>query len=145
MTIYFYGQAGHWGEFSNFAPYGFAHDGLYWPTAEHYFQAMKFEGTQHEAEVRRASRPHDAARIGRDRTRPLRADWECVKDDVMRKAVWAKFSAHDELGALLLSTGDQPIIENAPSDYYWGYGADGTGRNMLGRILVETRERLRGR
>ena len=61
----------------------------------------------------------------------------------MRKAVWAKFTTHKDLKSLLLSTGDNEIVENAPGDYYWGCGADGSGRNMLGRILMETRERLK--
>jgi N-glycosidase YbiA len=145
MTVYFYQRAGQWGAFSNFAPAGFAQCGRYWPTAEHYFQAMKFAGTAHEEEIRRARRPHDAARMGRERTRPLRSDWEGVKDEVMRTAVRGKFSNHEELKALLISTCDRLIVENAPGDYYWGCGADGTGRNMLGRILMETRDWLRGR
>ena len=44
---------------------------------------------------------------------------------------------------LLLSTGDEPIVENARGDYYWGCATDGSGKNMPGRILVETREKLR--
>jgi len=143
MTIYFYGRTNEWGEFSNFAHFAFELDGKTWPTAEHYFQAMKFAGTKHEEDIRKAARPNDAARLGRQRSRPLRKDWESVKDDVMRRAVWAKFSAHAELKALLLSTGNETIVENAPGDYYWGCGADGSGKNMLGRILVETRVRLR--
>jgi ribA/ribD-fused uncharacterized protein len=143
MAIYFYGRAAAWGEFSNFAHFSFELDGSWWPTAEHYFQAKKFEGTDHEEEIRRARRPSDAARLGRQRSRPLRKDWEGVKDDVMRKAVWAKFNAHRGLRELLLSTTDEPIIENAPGDYYWGCGADGTGKNMLGAILMEVRQRFR--
>lgn len=143
MTIYFYGRTNKWGEFSNFAHFPFELDGKSWPTSEHYFQAMKFAGTEHEEAIRVAKRPNEAARIGRQRSRPLRRDWEGVKDDIMRRAVWAKFSTHADLSSLLLSTGDEDIVENAPGDYYWGCGADGSGKNMLGRILVETRERLR--
>jgi ribA/ribD-fused uncharacterized protein len=143
MTIYFYGRTNEWGEFSNFAHYPFKLDGKSWPTSEHYFQAMKFAGTEHEEEIRRAKRPNDAARMGRQRSRPLRQNWESVKDDVMRKAVWAKFNTHEDLKSLLLSTGDEELIENALGDYYWGCGADGSGKNMLGRILMETRERLK--
>jgi len=84
-----------------------------------------------------------AAEMGRERHRPLRADWEAVKDDVMRRAVRRKFETHADLRALLLSTGDADIIENAPRDYYWGCGATGTGKNMLGRILMEVRAALR--
>jgi hypothetical protein len=81
--------------------------------------------------------------MGRERKRPLRSDWESVKDDVMRRAVRCKFARHDGIRAILLRTGDDEIVENAPSDYYWGCGADGSGRNMLGQILMEVRAELR--
>lgn len=42
----------------------------------------------------------------------------------------------------MLATGDEDIVENAPSDYYWGCGADGSGKNMLGKILMEVRNTL---
>lgn len=81
--------------------------------------------------------------MGRDRQRPLRLDWEQVKDDIMRRAVLRKFETHADLRDILLSTGDEPIVENSPIDYYWGCGADGSGKNMLGQILVEVRDILR--
>lgn len=81
--------------------------------------------------------------MGRDRKRPLRADWEKVKDDIMRRGVLGKFETHADIRALLLATGNEPIIENAPSDYYWGCGQDGTGQNKLGKILTEVRNLLR--
>lgn len=143
MPIYFYGTQGEYGAFSNFARYGFALDGQYWTTSEHYFQAQKFAGTAHAQAVARARTAKEAAAIGRDRARPLRADWEQVKDDIMRRAVRQKFAAHPALQALLLGTDGEPIIEAAPHDAYWGAGADGTGKNMLGRILMEVRAELR--
>lgn len=144
MTIYFYSTRDAHGGFSNFSRHGFSLDGAWWPTSEHYFQAQKFAGTEHAEAVRRARTPKEAAELGRDRRRPLRADWEQVKDDVMRAAVRAKFRAHADLRAELLATGDEELVENAPGDYYWGCGADGSGRNMLGRILMELRAELRG-
>lgn len=145
MTIYFYSaREVPYGCFSNFSHHGFAMDGVYYKTSEHYFQAMKFQHSPPDMEaVRRAATPKEAARIGRERSRPLRADWETVKDDVMRAGVLAKFETHAEIRALLLETGDEEIVENAPRDDYWGCGADGTGKNMLGKILMETRAILR--
>jgi len=70
---------------------------------------------------------------------PLRKDWESAKDEIMRRAVLKKFETHADIREILLGTGDEPIVENAPGDFYWGCGADGTGKNMLGRILVEVR------
>jgi ribA/ribD-fused uncharacterized protein len=146
MPVYFYSaRDAEFGCLSNFSPHGFELDGLYWPTSEHYFQAQKFAGTRHVEEVRRARTPKLAANMGRERNRPLRSDWEQVKDDLMRKAVLRKFETHAEIRAILLGTGDEEIVEAAPGDYYWGCGADGSGKNMLGIILMEVRETLRAR
>lgn len=143
MAIYFYRTTEEYGCFSNFSNHGFFLDGKYWPTSEHYFQAQKFMGTIHEEEVRLAQSPMDAANMGRDRKKPLRNDWEEVKNDVMRRAVFCKFKTHKDICELLLSTGDEEIIEKTTHDYYWGCGIEGTGMNMLGKILMEVREKLR--
>lgn len=143
-VIKFYRTGDAYGEFSNFAAFPIQLKGVEWPTTEHYFQAQKFAGTQHEEAVRFADSPMTAAKMGRERSRPLRADWESVKDDIMREAVLAKFEQHPTLLGLLLSTGDAEIIEHTKNDAYWGDGGDGSGLNMLGRILMEVRQRLGG-
>ncbi len=74
----------------------------------------------------------------------MRSDWDTVKDNVMRKACWAKFTQHDELKTMLVETGELYIAENSPRDSYWGLGAKGDGLNMLGRILLEIRAFLTG-
>lgn len=63
----------------------------------------------------------------------------------MFQAVLRKFETHEELRDILLGTGDEKIVENAPGDYYWGCGADGSGQNKLGKILMRVRNRLRQR
>ncbi|MEU4622082.1 NADAR family protein [Actinoplanes sp. NPDC023801] len=144
VTIYFYGaDEVPYGCFSNFSVHGFDLEGCWWPTAEHYFQAQKFAGTRHADAVRRAPDPLRAAELGRDRGRPLRRDWVRVKDDVMRRAVLAKFQAHADIRAVLLDTGDETIVEDTDTDHYWGRGRTGAGKNMLGRILMRTRTQLR--
>lgn len=143
MTIYFYSTTDTYGAFSNFAAYPFLLDGLRWPTSEHYFQAAKFAGTAYAEQIRTAKTPKLAAAWGRARTIPLRADWEAVKEDVMRAALRAKFAAHADIRQLLLDTAAEEIIEASPIDYYWGSGQDGTGRNRLGALLMELRSMLR--
>lgn len=142
-TINFYSVKGEYGAFSNFSRHSIKLKGHEWPTSEHYFQAMKFEGTSHETEVRNAPSPREAANMGRERTRPLRKDWEEVKDDVMREAVRAKFTQNEHLKKLLLSTGDATLVEHTENDRYWGDGGDGKGKNMLGKILMEIRSELK--
>jgi N-glycosidase YbiA len=118
-------------------------DDLYWYTSEHYFQSQKFVGTLHVEQIRLAKTPKQAANMGRERKRPLRPDWEQVKDKIMREAVLCKFATHADIKEILLATGNEEIVENSPIDYYWGCGADGSGKNMLGIILMEVREILR--
>ncbi|MGE3156453.1 MAG: NADAR domain-containing protein, partial [Xanthobacteraceae bacterium] len=49
----------------------------------------------------------------------MRPDWDAIKDEVMYRAVRRKFELHPPLRELLLATGDEPIVESAPSDFYW--------------------------
>ena len=144
MAIYFYSPSEQpYGCFSNFSRHGISMEGAWYPTAEHYFQAQKFAGTPYAEQIQRAATPKRAAELGRSRSVPLRADWEAVKDGIMLAAVQCKFETHEALRALLLATGDEQIVENAPRDYYWGGGADGSGQNKLGQTLMVVRARLR--
>ena len=141
--INFYSTADPYGEFSNFAAYPISIGKKHWPTSEHYFQAMKFRDTADQEEIRKANSPMLAARMGRDRKRTLRRDWESAKVNVMREAVTAKFTQHEELKVLLLETGDAKLIEHTTNDHFWGDGGDGKGKNMLGQILMDVRTKLR--
>jgi ribA/ribD-fused uncharacterized protein len=141
--ILFYRQNDPYGEFSNFSPHPFRLNGKTWQTSEHYFQAQKFAGTEHEDVVQNAKTASMAAKLGRQRSFPLRSDWEEVKEDVMRQALSAKFEQHPKLKALLLSTGDAELIEHTRNDSYWADGGDGTGKNRLGHLLMELRSQLR--
>lgn len=143
-AIYFHGANDKpYGPFSNFARYGVFFDDHYWPTVEHYFQSQKFVGTPHFYDVLHAPTPEEAKRIGQDRARPLRPDWEQARVDVMRKVVVEKFLRYPELQKLLAQTADRPIIKRSRSDLFWGQRHDGAGRNLLGEILMDVREHLR--
>jgi hypothetical protein len=148
MTIYFYKVNQPYGCFSNFSPHGIHLQGTHWPTVEHYYQSQKFVGTADVALIpliHAAVTPEKAAALGRDRSRSLRPDWEQVKTQVMREAVLKKFLTHPDIQAILISTGDQHIVENSPTDYYWGCGSDRTGHNHLGIILMSVRQEIRQR
>lgn len=105
--IKFYGVRGKkYGCFSNFSPHPILVDGKRYPTSEHFYQALKFEGTPYQELIRTGSkRAADAAEMGRRRHLPLRKDWEQVKDEIMMKALRAKFTQHDDLREVLLGTG----------------------------------------
>lgn len=137
--IRFYSVGEEYGCFSNFAPYPIRLAGKSWPTSEHFFQAQKFDSEEHREAIRTAKSPMIAARMGRDRKKKLRRDWEAVKVAVMTDAVRAKFAQHDDLRAVLLGTGNAKIVEHTANDAYWGDGGDGSGMNMLGQVLMRVR------
>lgn len=60
----------------------------------------------------------------------------------MLRVLKAKFSQHENLKQILLSTGTQKIIEHTENDNYWGDGGDGTGKNKLGKMLMQIRDEI---
>ena len=133
-----------------------AADTVEWPTVEHFYQAQKFSGVDNQVaaealeRIRTAGSPESAARVGRtlQRTSPelIRADWNIVKEDVMRNALRAKLTRHNLVRELLLSSrtgaGAMEVLEDSPCDPVWGVGRDGKGGNLLGKLLMELRDEL---
>jgi len=141
QTIEFYRTGDAYGCFSNFS----AHKvviGATWPTVEHYFQAQKFLDDELRKKIMTEPSPMVAARMGRNRAWPLRPDWRRIKDAIMRDGVRAKVAQHHDVRETLLGTGEALIVEHTRNDSYWGDGGDGSGKNMLGRILMEVRAEL---
>jgi ribA/ribD-fused uncharacterized protein len=130
-------------EFSDFAPFPIEIDGTIWPSVEHYYQAQKFADPALQEKIRAAQKPVIAKSLAAKYRRGIRADWSKAKDEVMERAVRAKFAQHADLRALLLATGEEPLAQAAPNDYYWGVGEDGTGQNKLGLLLMGIRGELR--
>jgi hypothetical protein len=144
MPVYFYDtNENPYGCFTNFSHHGFELDGDWWYTSEHYFQAQKLTGTTHAEEIRKLPTPRAAFNRAHELSHLVRSDWLQVRDAVMRKAVERKFEFNTDIRAVLLSTGDALLVENSPVDSYWGCGSDGKGKNMLGKILMEVRDKLR--
>jgi N-glycosidase YbiA len=57
----------------------------------------------------------------------------------MRRVDLAKFTQHADLAELLRATGDAELVEDSPSEPYWGIGPDGQGSNWAGRVLMKVR------
>jgi ribA/ribD-fused uncharacterized protein len=142
MAICFFSQSETHREFSNFAPFWIDLDEARWPSVEHYYQAQKFADPQLRKAIRKAAKPVIAKNLADQNKAAIRPDWDAVKDEVMYRAVKRKFELHPQLRALLLATGEEDIVESAPTDYYWGVGRDGTGQNRLGKIIERIRAEL---
>jgi ribA/ribD-fused uncharacterized protein len=121
---------------SNFYSSPIQYEGIVYPTVEHMFQALKALDVETRKKIANAATPGQAKRLGRSVA--LREDWEEVKVDVMRTALQLKFS-NPALRAKLIATGDAELIEgNTWNDRFWGV-CRGTGKNMLGLLLMELR------
>ena len=142
--IEFYRTTGQYGFLSNFSKYPIFLDEKGWPTVEHYFQAKKFESEAVQEEIRQALTAKDAANLGRDRRKPIKQDWEDIKLYVMKEALRAKFGQHENLRQKLLATGCAELVEHTKNDRFWGDAGDGSGDNMLGKLLMEVREEVKG-
>lgn len=132
---------------SNASPfYPVTFNSIRYPTAEHLFQALKFLPSHPEiaAKVRRAKHALDAIRIARSHTAAVRPGWisDGINVRVMHQVVLAKFSQYSQLTQALLETEDREIVNDTPSDVFWGIGG-GRGRNVLGKTLMDVREVLR--
>lgn len=138
--IHFYRTNSTYGCFSNFSRHGFLLDGIYWPTAEHYFQSEKFLDTNLKVEIANLASPLEAAIYGRNKEKPLRPDWEYIKIEIMRCAIYNKSNQNPDINEILLSTENYTLVEHTKNDSYWGDGGNGTGENMLGKLLMELRD-----
>ena len=144
--ILFYDRNQPYYEFTNFAEYEIEIEGIHYRTSEHYFQSQKLIGTPFLRKLCEFPRPRQAFEYPRQPhvSAWVRQDWHMVKDDVMYRALIAKFTRHAHLRRRLLSTGDRMLVEHSPYDSYWGDGPDGNGLNRLGELLMRLRSALRG-
>jgi len=140
--ILFYETDRAYGCFSNFSRHPVDIDGSIWQTSEHFFQSQKFSGQADVDAVRAAATPFAAARIGRERHRSFRPDWNTVRDHIMLQVLQAKFSQYLDLREILCSTHGAELIEHTANDAYWADGGDGNGQNMLGKLLEQVRAEL---
>ena len=67
MSIDFYKEHGPLGYLANYSNHGFSKDGVYYKTAEHYYQASKFDKEEIRNKIINCSTPKEASTIGRDR------------------------------------------------------------------------------
>ena len=141
-VIEFYDKDDPYYEFTNFYWCLVVIDGKTWSTTEHYFQAQKFIGTPYVEHIRKLKSAREAFQFSRKPKvlRWIRPDWNEVKDDIMKLALLHKFSQHERLKMKLLGTGIKVLVEHTANDSYWGDGGDGSGRNKLGKLLMEVRD-----
>lgn len=137
---------------SNFAPYGFWYDNIWFPTNEHFFATMKTLNRKHRIAISKAATPAIAKWMGSAKEYKgfkieLRDDWKEISDPVMLYGLKKKFQ-NTLIATKLIVTYPQRLVEgNWWHDNYWGDCSctkckNISGRNMLGRLLEKVRLEL---
>lgn len=135
-----------YGAFSNLYRRPIYFEGEHFPTAEHAYQAGKPRKKEVRDWVLAAPSPSLVAMAAHGLYYwDVRPGWSEIKFDRMRGVLRAKFTQHEDLRGLLISTQGRELIETAKVDNavnrLWGE-VNGKGKNMLGRLLMEVREEL---
>ena len=141
--IRFYDIDQPFGELSNFSDHPIFIDGEIWRTVEHYYQAHKFTNPLIKQSIRLCHTPVEAKKIS-SHNQVIHC-WGTVKLKIMEVALYAKFTQHSELTTLLMSTEDSELIEDSTEDEFWGCGAENTGENNLGKLLMMIRQQLQAK
>lgn len=128
--------------FSNFSAHSVVFDGQSYPTVEHAFHAQKFDDPTLVEQIKTCGSPLAAWELAQKLKPQRRSDWNEVKVGILADIVRAKVNQHVDVKKALLDTGEREIIEINPNDDFWGNGADGSGQNQTGKILMEIRSEL---
>ncbi len=123
--------------------------GIHVRTSEALYQACRFP---HFPEVQQLVLDAHSPMTAKMRSKPYRdesrPDWDAARVPIMKWCLKVKLAQNwRSFGDLLLATGDLPIVEDSRRDDYWGAKTVGeealSGQNVLGRLLMELREKLR--
>ncbi|MFW8614566.1 MULTISPECIES: NADAR family protein [Mesorhizobium] len=135
-----------YGAFSNLFRREIEFEGERFATSEHAYQAGKARKPEVKAWLMAAPSPALLAMAAHGLYYwDVSPGWSRTKFDRMRCVLRAKFTQHEDLRELLVSTGSARLIETATVDNevnrLWGE-VNGQGRNMLGELLMELRAKL---
>lgn len=146
MVIRFLSKIEKWKNFSNLAPFPIEMEDSVWKSAEHYYQFKKFEKSDPSFanKIKTIDSPKEVKKLTLENNN-FPAEWNDKKVQILLDAVRKKFYSYKELQDLLLATNDEELIEANPDDYFWGEGADGSGKNIMGKLLMQVREELRNK
>ena len=155
------------------SPFTTPSDGQIFSTAEQYTmyrKAIFFRDYASAAQILTTSNPRKVKALGRSVANFDAERWDEVKLAVVEEGNYLKFSQGDDLASigigdgeeriprslrgLLMETGERELVEASPFDRVWGIGYRAEeavmgrrrkewGFNLLGKALMNVRERLR--
>jgi ribA/ribD-fused uncharacterized protein len=148
-------SGGPYSSFSNSSNHAVDIDGVRYPTITHYIVAMKAREIKNDdmyTKIMGTATPK-AVKALEKKIAITAEEWDKKKDEIMAKAVRAKFTQYPELRSKLLETGEKQIGNADAREMYWGIGTSmdtdkarvpskWRGQNKLGNILMELRKSL---
>lgn len=143
-AVYFY--SGPFDPLNNWSAHEVNVWGQIFKTVEHGYHWRKFADAHPDmaALVLAAPSPWAAMKVERQYREFRPADWHGEhKVKVMRELLRAKYDGNEDVRLMLVATGTKQIIENSPSDSFWGAGPDGRGQNMIGQLWMELRDSIK--
>lgn len=116
-------------------------DGITYKTAEHAYQALRVR-PEARAAVMAARSPMDAWREGQKCKEHGSMIEGYDKYALMERIFRAKLAQHADVKTALLATGNRELLKVYDTDYDWGTGADGSGKNNMGKLWMALRDEL---
>jgi len=127
--------------FNNFSAHAIEFRGKLYPTCEHAYQATKCIDPDGQEVIRCARSPLLAKTLANEVYKAVKdPDWGSKKISVVEEILRAKLAQHPEAQEALRESCHEDIVEDSPTDYFWGEGADGSGLNMLGKLWMKIRD-----
>nr|VFK60093.1 MAG: hypothetical protein BECKTUN1418F_GA0071002_11991 [Candidatus Kentron sp. TUN]VFK69485.1 MAG: hypothetical protein BECKTUN1418E_GA0071001_11962 [Candidatus Kentron sp. TUN] len=127
-----------YGPFSNLFKRDILFEGECFPTAEHAYQAGKPRRDAVKSWLMAAPSPALLSMAAHGLySWDVRSDWSKIKFSRMRAVLWAKFTQHTDLEKLLVSTGDEILVEPPPHEHP-GQSALGTCRWQREKYVGDT-------
>ncbi|GEM_PF-619053 len=141
-SVYFYTPKFY--IFDNFSAHTINIWGIKFPTAEHAYQWKKFSDSTPSIanEIIKADSPSAVKKISNNHKNEASTKWDEERVLVMEQILRAKAEQHEDVRDKLRKTGQKIIIENSPTDDFWGIGANNKGKNMVGVIWMKIRDSL---
>jgi len=134
-------------------------NGVEYACAEQYMMAQKallFNDKAIAQQIMQTTDPSSMKKLGRLVKDYNEERWQSLRIDIVTQGNIGKFSdpRNMALKEYLLSTGNATLVEASPFDMIWGIGMNAydakrinknqwPGQNLLGKILMDVRSRLR--
>jgi ribA/ribD-fused uncharacterized protein len=139
-VLFYGGEFGY--SFSNFASFAVTWRGRWAMTSEHHYQASKFTDPEIIDEIYAANSAHDALKLAHkyEDEGKRRPDWcDELKESIMYEIISCKHDQHPYIQKQLQKSIGRVIVEDSPTDSFWGRGPDWKGLNKLGELWMRLR------